>query len=251
MNMFTQKVKRPSKGEHTVAAGARRGRGRPPGPTPQGAAARTRLYQTAIELIAGRGYEATTLRDVADRAGVSVGLLYRYFPSKRAVVLALYDELSAEYVARAVNVNGRKWRDRFMFALTTSLQVLGPHRNTLAALVPVLVGDANEGLFAPATAFSRRRVQKVFQDAVVGAVDAPRPEVAAALGRLLYLVHLAIILWWLLDKSPQQRATNALMALVKQALPASALTLRLPQARAFVVAGDKLFREALFDDAEG
>src|SRR3989449_7874640 len=98
-----------------------------------------------MPLIAERGYEATTLRDVADRAGVSVGLLYRYFPSKRAVVLALYDELSAEYVARAVDVNGRKWRDRFMFALTTSLQVLGPHRNTLAALVPVLVGDANEG----------------------------------------------------------------------------------------------------------
>jgi AcrR family transcriptional regulator len=251
MNMFTKKVKRRPRGEQTEATDARRGRGRPPGPTPQGTAARTRLYQTAVELIAGRGYEATTLRDVAERAGVSVGLLYRYFPSKRAVVLALYDELSAEYVARAVKMNGRKWRDRVMFALTTSLQVLGPHRNTLAALVPVLVGDADEGLFAPATAFSRRRVQKVFQDAVVGAVDAPRPEVAAALGRLLYLVHLAIILWWLLDKSPQQRATNALMALVKQALPASALTLRLPQARAFVVAGDKLFREALFDDAEG
>jgi hypothetical protein len=68
--------------------------------------------------------------------------------------------------------------------------------------------------------------------------------------RLLYLVHVAFILWWLLDKSPQQRATTALMALVRRALPACALTLRLPRARAFVVAGDKLFREALFDDAE-
>jgi len=130
------------------------------------------------------------------------------------------------------------------------LQVLSPHRSTLAALVPVLIGDANEGLFTPATAFSRQRVHKVFQDAVVGATDAPRPEVAAALGRLLYLVHLAIILWWLLDKSPQQWATTSLMSLVRRALPACALTLRLPRACAFVVAGDKLFRQALFDDAE-
>jgi len=38
--------------------------------------------------------------------------------------------------------------------------------------------------------------------------------------------------------------------LVRQVLPASALTLRLPQARAIMVAGDKLFREALFDDSE-
>jgi len=61
--------------------------GRPKGQTRQGAAARLALYKTAIDLIGERGYEATTLREVADRAGVSVGLLYRYFPSKRAVVL--------------------------------------------------------------------------------------------------------------------------------------------------------------------
>src|ERR1700756_222932 len=81
------------------------GRGRPRGPSRQGAATRQSLYKTAIELIEERGYEAATLRDVARRAGVSVGLLYRYFPSKRAVVLSLYDELSAEYATRAAGMN--------------------------------------------------------------------------------------------------------------------------------------------------
>jgi AcrR family transcriptional regulator len=245
--MFTENSKEPDNSETTPN---RPRRGRPRGRTPQGVAARLRLYNTAIELIAERGYEATTLRDVADRAGVSVGLLYRYYPSKRAVILALYDELSAKYASRAAQMKTGKWRDRFMFALTTSLQILSPHRNTLAALVPVLIGDVNEGLFTPATAFSRRRVHKVFHDAVVGATDAPRAEIAAALGRLLYLAHLAIILWWLLDKSPRQRATTSLIALVRKVLPASALMLRLPRARAFMVDGDKLFREALFDDSE-
>ena len=60
---------------------ATRRRGRPAGPTAQGVAARARLYETAIRMIAKRGYEATTLRDIAAEAGVSVGLLYRYFPS--------------------------------------------------------------------------------------------------------------------------------------------------------------------------
>jgi len=239
--MFTEIVK------EAKASNQHRGPGRPPGQTQQGAVARRRLYNTAIELIAERGYEATTLRDVASRAGVSVGLLYRYFPSKRAVVLSLYDELSAKYAARAAEMDTGKWRDRFLFALTTSLQVLKPHRGSLAALAPVLVGDLHEGLFAPATMFSRVRVQKVFHEAVVGATDAPRPELTAALARLLYLAHLAIILWWLLDKSPRQRATAALVALVKQGLPASTLAFRLPRVRAFVLAGDKLFREALFD----
>lgn len=229
-----------------------RRRGRPAGPTAQGDAARRRLYATAIALIGERGYEATTLRDVAAEAGVSVGLLYRYFPSKRAVVLALYDELSSDYAARAARMPPGRWRDRFLFALTASLDVLRPHRSTLAALVPVLVGGVHDGVFAPETAFSRDRVQQVFADAVAGAGDAPGGAVDAALGRLLYLVHLGVLLWWLLDRSPGQRATSALVGLMGRALPASALTLRLPSARRFVITGDRLFRDALFDaDAAG
>jgi AcrR family transcriptional regulator len=231
--MFTENVKR-------------RKRGRPPGATPQGAAARDRLYNTAIELIAARGYDATTLRDIAKQAGVSVGLLYRYFPGKQAVVIALYDELSADYARQAAEMPPGKWRDRFVFALKTSLHVLKPHQQALRALTPVLVGDPEEGIFSPGTAFSRLRVQRVFEDAVAGSSDAPKPPLAEALGRLLYLVHLAVLLWWLLDKSVHQRATTALVALTQQLLPSAALTLRVPPVRRFVIAVDELVREALF-----
>ena len=229
--MFTEKGKRK--------------RGRPAGETAQGVAARQKLYDAAITLIGERGFDQTTLREVAARAGVSVGLLYRYFPSKQAVVLALYDELSAEQSAHAEAMPRGKWRDRFSFTLETSLTILGPHRKTLTALIPVLVTNASDGLFSSTTAFSRERVQRVYQDSVLGASDAPRAEVAAALGRLLYLAHLGVVLWWLLDKSPQQRATRALVKLMTGALPAAAMTLRLPKVGAFILAGDRLFQEAL------
>jgi len=226
--------------------GARR-RGRPPGRTAQGAEARQRLYEIAIKLIASRGYEAATLRDVAREAGVSVGLLYRYFPSKRAVVLALYDDLSAEYSSRAAQMPDGLWRERFFYALQTSLDVLQPHRGTLAGLVPVLVGDAREGLFAPGTAFSRLRIQKVFADAVLGASDAPKPELAQSIGRLLYLVHLSVILFWLLDKSSGQRAAHGLLRALERALPVMTLTLRFRAVRSFITAADDAVREALLE----
>jgi AcrR family transcriptional regulator len=231
--MFTQNVK-PRK------------RGRPPGQTAQGAAARDRLYATAMRLIAQRGYEATTLRDIAKEAKVSVGLLYRYFPGKQAVIIALYDELSADYARQAANMHRGRWRDRFIFALNTSLHVLEPHRVALRALIPVLIGDPDDGVFAASTAFSRLRVQRVFEEAVVGSTDAPKPSLAEALGRLLYLVHLAVLLWWLLDKSSKQRATVALVSLIRQLLPSAALTLRVAPVRRFVIAVDELIREALF-----
>lgn len=242
--MFNKKVKDGSLDPQPPA----RGRGRPPGPTLQGVGTRHKLFGTAIDLIATRGYEQTTMREVAKAAGVSVGLLYRYFPNKRAVVLALYDELSLEQQALVMDLPRGTWRDRFLVALDASLRVLQPHRRTLATLIPVMVSSEPDGLFGSETALSRRRVQQVFQDAVVGAKDAPRGELAAALGRLLYLLHLAVILWWLLDKSPQQTATRGLVALTRQVLPLAAMALKVRRVGEFVLTGDRLFDQAMLQE---
>jgi AcrR family transcriptional regulator len=232
VNMFTENCK-PGK------------RGRPAGRSAEGEATKTRLYETAIQLIAECGYEAATLREVAERAGVSPGLLYRYFPSKRALVLALYDELSLRLVEQAVTMPEGRWRDRFLFALRLSLEVLWPHRETLRALVPVIAGHGDDGLFATSTRFSRERVEGVFDDAVRGASDAPKQPLPGSLGRLLYLTHLGVILWWLLDRSSGQEATKGMVALIARGLPALALSLRLPAVKAFVRSADKLYLEGL------
>jgi len=244
--MFTKNAREPQDGSSRPAP---RGRGRPRGATAKSAETREALYRVAVGLFASQGYEQTTLRAIADRAGVSPGLLYRYFPSKRAVVLALYDELSAEFQERARAMPRGRWRDRFAFALETSLEVLGPHRGTLVALVPVLVGGADAGLFAPATAFSRERVQSAFVEAVTGAGDAPRGGGAAALGRALDLVHLAVLLLWLLDRSEGQRATARLVAVVRRALPAFALAYRMRVLRDLVRDLDEVARQAFYGRA--
>ncbi|WP_030709017.1 TetR/AcrR family transcriptional regulator [Streptomyces sp. NRRL F-2580] len=44
---------------------------------------RERLLKSAVELVAERGYEATTLGAIADRAGAARGLVSYYFPGKR------------------------------------------------------------------------------------------------------------------------------------------------------------------------
>ena len=219
--------------------------GRPAGPTTRAAETRAALYHCAVALFAEQGFERTTLRQIAERAQVSPALVYRYFPSKRALVLALYDVLSLDYAERTRELPPGRWRERFLFALRTSLAVLAPHRSTLVALVPVLVGG-EESLFAPATAFSRERVERAFLAAVAGATDAPRGPLAAALGRVLYLVHLALVLWWLLDRSAGQRATQGLVAVTERALPPFGLALKLPLVRGLLGDFDEAAQHALF-----
>ncbi|WP_329244591.1 TetR/AcrR family transcriptional regulator [Streptomyces sp. NBC_01478] len=47
---------------------------------------RERLLHAAVELVGEHGYEATTLGDIADRAGSARGLVSYYFPGKRQLV---------------------------------------------------------------------------------------------------------------------------------------------------------------------
>lgn len=47
---------------------------------------RERLLQATVDLVDERGYEATTLGDIADRAGTARGLVSYYFPGKRQLL---------------------------------------------------------------------------------------------------------------------------------------------------------------------
>ena len=47
------------------------------------------IRQAAVGLIAARGFEATTMRQIAAQVGIQPGAVYRYFPSKAALLVDL------------------------------------------------------------------------------------------------------------------------------------------------------------------
>ena len=53
-----------------------------------------RMLGAASELIATRGSDAMKMGDVAERAGVSIGSLYQFFPDKSAIIRALAERIS-------------------------------------------------------------------------------------------------------------------------------------------------------------
>ena len=57
-----------------------------------GARTEDAIRQAAISLIAERGFEAMTLRELAGRVGVQPGSIYRYFPSKSRMLVGLLVE---------------------------------------------------------------------------------------------------------------------------------------------------------------
>src|SRR5215468_6945599 len=102
--------------------------------TPKGVQTRQRIIDRALKLFAQRGYPATTLRDIAQAADVSIGLAYRYFRRKEELVLALYEQLSEE-VARRIRLPQGSIGNRWAALERTRFAVLRPHRRTLVALL--------------------------------------------------------------------------------------------------------------------
>lgn len=221
-------------------------RGRPPGKTKRGEATRQRLYDVAVRLFAEQGYDATTLRQIAREAEVSPATLYKHFPGKQAVVLALYAQLSTRF-AEQVELDPRaSWHARVEVALRTSLEVLQPHRKTLGQVLPVLLVDQEGGLLSRAAYGSRALVRDVYVAAVAEGRGAPGS--AEEVGRLAYLLQLGVLLWWLLDRSEDQRATWALIALLGRLGPAIGPMMWIPGVGSTLEHLDALVSEALYDD---
>lgn len=125
--------------------------------------------------------------------------------------------------------------------------MLRPKREALAALSGVLVSAGTEGLFAAPTAFSRRRVQEVFARVVEGSSNPPDEATAKALGRLLYLGHLAVLLFWLLDRSDEQQATAELLDVAELVTTWIPVLLATEAAATLIVTVDEIVGLALFE----
>lgn len=75
------------------------------------------ILDTAIALFCEKGYEKTSMADIALKMKVAQGLCYRYFPSKEALVEAAveqYAERLASQVAKAIRRPGQTWKEVIM-----------------------------------------------------------------------------------------------------------------------------------------
>src|ERR1700732_4004862 len=67
----------------------------PSSPTPDGAATRQKLLRAALELFTTVGFRATTTPEIAARAGVAEGTIYRHFSGKEELLPPAYREAQA------------------------------------------------------------------------------------------------------------------------------------------------------------
>ena len=62
------------------------------------------ILEASLELFSEKGFEKTTIRMIAEKAGISLGLLYNYFKSKEEVLKAIFLE-GKQYIQESLKQN--------------------------------------------------------------------------------------------------------------------------------------------------
>lgn len=188
--------------------------------TPRALQTRKRIVEAASCLFASRGYYATTMRDIAESAGCSLGLTYRYFDHKEELVLALYSDLADQTADYITALPMETMADRFKRVLQHKIDQIEPYRAALGALFgAAMQPESGISLRAEAMEPVRLRLMQAFQQLVDDARDRPaKDEMARSVAVLLYCVHLLVIFFWLLDRTPQYRATGYFIDFTHEAL---------------------------------
>ena len=169
---------------------------------------------TALRLFRERGYAATTMRAIAQEAGVATGNAYYHFASKDHLVQELYLDVTREQAAaaRAVLAQGGDLTARLRGVMLAAVDAFAEYHAFGAEFVTVAIRPGSAASpFSAESSESRELSQAVFRELVEGASPAVPTGLREELPELLWLAQLGVTLFWVYDSSPGQRRTRTLV----------------------------------------
>jgi AcrR family transcriptional regulator len=182
--------------------------------TPKGEQTKALILNSALDLLAERGYEQTTMRAIAKKAGVSLGNAYHYFGSKELLIQAFYHRTHEEHLAviRPAIQGERNLKERLLAVIRLKIATLEPYHEFAGVLFKT-AADPHSPLnpFAHASARVRLESIELFKEVVANVKGRLPEDLRAELPYLLWLYHMAIILFWIHDPSPNREKTYRLI----------------------------------------
>lgn len=215
------------------AQGLPGGRARPK--TGKSEQTRALILATAMRLFQERGYDKTTMRAIAQEAGVSVGNAYYYFESKEFLIQGFYDLMSHNHarVAASRMEGVRDFARRLDIALASWLDCAAEYHEFAAQFFRTAADpDSSLSPFSKESHPARDTAIALFRDVLTGSDLSPKldAELAELLPDLLWLHLMVIVLYWVFDRTPDTARTREF---VRRSTPLVARVISLSRYRLF------------------
>jgi AcrR family transcriptional regulator len=182
---------------------------------------REHLLDVCQAEFATRGFDACTMRQLADAAEMSAAAFYYYFRSKEEIVAAFYQRSLAAHLERAhaLITPGAALADNLRRVITSRFAELANDRSMLRVLRRyALETDHLASPFHRSHRAIRQASVDLFADMLGRSNDPVPAPLRREVAQALWLYHLGILGYWISDESPQQRRTHDLLDATSSAL---------------------------------
>ncbi|MGL5811084.1 MAG: TetR family transcriptional regulator [Nocardioides sp.] len=180
---------------------------------------RQTIVDAALELFDEGGYDATTMRAIATRAGVSLGSAYYYFGSKEHLIQGFYERLRADHERAAAPILASEtgFARRLAGVLDTWVDAAVPYHAFAGKFFKnAAEPDSPLSPFSVESAPARNATIDLFRRVVDGSDLKVPKDLRAELPELLWLLLMGVVLFWVHDDTENQRRTRVL---IDQAAP--------------------------------
>jgi AcrR family transcriptional regulator len=179
--------------------------------TDKGEQSRQHIFQCALDLFREKGFDATTMQDVATRAEVAKSATYYYFPSKEAIIQAYYEAVQSdqERICADVFAHTGELKSRLRSAIHAKFDLAKDDRKLLGVVFRY-TGEPGHPLscLGKGTAEIRRRSIDIFRKAIAG--EKLPNDLVLLLPVALWALQMGLLVMFLYDDSEEQCRTRQL-----------------------------------------
>jgi len=178
-------------------------------------ARRQRVIDAAMELGLEGGYESVQMRDVAARAHVAMGTVYRYFSSKDHLLAAALVFWVEQLDARLAQVpaRGSVASERVLDVLERALRAMGRQPRLVAAVFASLASPDLAAIEC------QQQMGAVMDGIIMRAIGEPQPPDHAERTRIIGHVWYSSLVGWVNGWSDMNRVRDELAVAVRLLLP--------------------------------
>ncbi|MGV9250944.1 TetR family transcriptional regulator [Streptomyces sp. NPDC003697] len=165
---------------------------------------RALILETAMRLFEERGYDKTTMRAIAQEAGVSVGNAYYYFAGKEHLIQGFYDRIAAEHRAAVRELLDRETdlEKRLAGVLTAWLDVAAPyHEFAVQFFRNAADPDSPLSPFSSESEPARAEAVAVHREVLAGSRAKVPDDLRDVLPELMWLSQMGLVLYWVFDRT--------------------------------------------------
>jgi AcrR family transcriptional regulator len=180
------------------------------------AAIRKRIVTAALSLFQTKGFDETTTKAIARKAGIAEGTVFNYFRTKEDIALHFLEQEVDQAIA-SVRDNPRLRKaplEEKLFALVHSqLEFLAPYERFIgAAFIHALKPASPLGIFSHRAQELRHRYVGFVQELVADSLPKDRHNPLTFLApEVFWIYYLGALLYWLHDSSPGKENTLAFL----------------------------------------